>query len=50
MSSMNEEFQLSKFNLLTSLKFSGNGDYLPLSIVNNKYILTFIESKIVCWI
>ena len=47
MSSMNEEFQISKFHLLNSLKFSERAHYLPLNIVNNEYLLTHIESKIV---
>ena len=47
MSSMNGDFQISKYNLLNSLKFSETSDYLPLNVVNNEYILTFIESKIV---
>lgn len=49
MSSMNEEFHISKYHLVTSLKFSriSDSDYLPLIVVNNEYILTFIESKIV---
>ena len=44
---MNGDFQISKYNLLNSLKFSETSDYLPLNVVNNEYILTFIESKIV---
>ena len=47
MSSKNEEFQISKFHLLNSLKFSERSHYLPLNIINNEYLLTHIESKIV---
>lgn len=47
MSSINEEFLISKYELITSLRRSGSPYYIPLCNVNNKYILTFIESKIV---
>jgi hypothetical protein len=47
MSSINEEFLISKYDLITSLKVSGNFYYIPLSIVKDKYILTFFNLKIV---
>ena len=47
MSSINKEFLISEYNLITGICVSECSYYLPLCLVNNEYILTFIESKIV---
>ena len=47
MSSINEEFLISKYDLITSLKVSGRSKYIPLIIVKDQYILTYFNSKIV---
>ena len=47
MSSINEEFLISKYDLITSLKVSGRPNYIPLIIVKDQYILTFFNLKIV---
>lgn len=47
MLSINEEFLISKYDLITSIKVSKRSNYIPLIIVKDQYILTFFNSKIV---